>query len=327
MTSLPPAYLSLQSNRGTSRLPLVDAQTWQIGRGRENAIPLFDHCASRHHAQIMLVGGCKYYILDLGSRNGTYVNGRRISTPLLLKPHDRISIGETIMEFSAEPPQRNDLSTEATEIRLQKRRLITVLVVDIRNYSKLAQQTNERLMSEVMARWFTKTIAIMEKYSSHVDELIGDAFIALWIHNADADIQQVAINEILTAFRTLQDLHTLSMELNSQFQLSLPLYIGAGINTGYALVDEEQAGTYPSFQVIADAITKAIALEIACRELALDIAIAETTHRRTPYANVLLPFKQYFVNLANTSEPTLTYAGTFEAISQFLEKVSFVFAE
>ncbi|MFN3927694.1 MAG: FHA domain-containing protein [Pseudanabaenaceae cyanobacterium] len=322
------AQLLLQTSRGTSRLNLDNGRSWSMGRGRDNAVPLYDHCASRQHALILKVGGFKYYLMDLGSRNGTYLNGKRIHTPVLLHPKDRISIGETTLEFAMSEPQTTDFSKEDTEIRLQKRRLITALVVDIRNYSKMTQQINERLLTEVITKWFKSAINIVEQQGSWVDELVGNAFLALWIHEADADIQQVAITEILTAFRAVQALSRLCAELNQQYELTLPLTIGAGINTGYAYVEiSEVQEIYPDLQVIADATTKAFALEVACRELNLDVAIAESTHRRTSYASVLLPFKQYVLNLPNNSEPISAYAGTLAGIDHFLEKVNLVFTE
>jgi FHA domain len=53
-------------------------QSWLVGRGSHCAIPLGLATISRFHA---VVGRCSdrgFYVLDLGSRNGTFVNGRRI---------------------------------------------------------------------------------------------------------------------------------------------------------------------------------------------------------------------------------------------------------
>jgi pSer/pThr/pTyr-binding forkhead associated (FHA) protein len=52
---------------------------------------------SRHHCQLKLQHGA-YSFTDLGSRNGSYVNGQPV-TQVALGPGDRIEIGETQIEF------------------------------------------------------------------------------------------------------------------------------------------------------------------------------------------------------------------------------------
>lgn len=67
-----------------------------IGRGRENSIVLDDMLVSRHHVRI--TADANGLILeDLGSRNGTYVNGRRVERTHLSEG-DRIGIGAATFE-------------------------------------------------------------------------------------------------------------------------------------------------------------------------------------------------------------------------------------
>lgn len=69
-----------------------------IGRDAANPIPLDrDTTASRRHAQITDRGGI-FHIQDLGSSNGTYVNGARI-TETQLSPGDEVAIGGTRFRF------------------------------------------------------------------------------------------------------------------------------------------------------------------------------------------------------------------------------------
>jgi DNA-binding winged helix-turn-helix (wHTH) protein len=69
-----------------------------IGRAAEAAIHLELPGVSRHHAQISVVGG-RATIGDLGSKNGTFVNGQRISTPVVLAAADEIRIGGAVLTF------------------------------------------------------------------------------------------------------------------------------------------------------------------------------------------------------------------------------------
>ena len=73
-------------------------QQTQLGRHQDNQILLNDEQASRRHALIQRQGDSVYLISDLGSSNGTFVNGQRISQPTPLNAGDRIRIGETKLE-------------------------------------------------------------------------------------------------------------------------------------------------------------------------------------------------------------------------------------
>ncbi len=68
-----------------------------IGRRRSNDVCLADKNVSRVHASIDFVEG-RYYVTDLGSTNGTYVNGSRI-VKKRLEEGDLIRVGTTILEF------------------------------------------------------------------------------------------------------------------------------------------------------------------------------------------------------------------------------------
>ena len=68
-----------------------------LGRSHENDVVLADDRASRHHARVDLQEGA-WVILDLGSANGTFVNGERVRQQVL-RPGDEIRIGDTLFHF------------------------------------------------------------------------------------------------------------------------------------------------------------------------------------------------------------------------------------
>ncbi|MCL7452455.1 MAG: FHA domain-containing protein [Anaerolineae bacterium] len=70
-----------------------------IGRHPDNTVVVPDPQASRHHAEITMQGS-RWVMQDLGSANGTYVNGERIVGPHVLKDGDLLGIGQA--RFSAE---------------------------------------------------------------------------------------------------------------------------------------------------------------------------------------------------------------------------------
>jgi DNA-binding response OmpR family regulator len=66
-----------------------------IGRWQDNDIVVDDRWVSRHHARLRREGD-QYTIEDLGSKNGTLVNGRRIAGPTLLSDGDEIQVSPLI---------------------------------------------------------------------------------------------------------------------------------------------------------------------------------------------------------------------------------------
>jgi hypothetical protein len=64
--------------------------------GRQGALAVTDDFASNQHARFQMAHGL-WYVKDLGSTNGTWLNGRRIHAPQRLKKGDKIKIGHTVV--------------------------------------------------------------------------------------------------------------------------------------------------------------------------------------------------------------------------------------
>jgi DNA-binding winged helix-turn-helix (wHTH) protein len=74
-----------------------------IGRARDAAIQIDSPGVSRSHARIVVRDG-EAMIEDLGSKNGTYVNGVRITAPATLSDGNDIRVGAVVATFHAVPP-------------------------------------------------------------------------------------------------------------------------------------------------------------------------------------------------------------------------------
>jgi hypothetical protein len=73
--------------------------TCTIGRGSTSDIVLADAKVSRRHALVQPQKQYEFWLLDLGSSNGTYLNGRRITQPVLLRDRDQIEVGPFRLVF------------------------------------------------------------------------------------------------------------------------------------------------------------------------------------------------------------------------------------
>jgi serine phosphatase RsbU (regulator of sigma subunit) len=74
-----------------------------IGRQEDADIYLESLAVSRQHARIRCHDG-EYFIEDVGSSNGTFINGQRISGPAPLTEHDALQIGPYVLNLRADPP-------------------------------------------------------------------------------------------------------------------------------------------------------------------------------------------------------------------------------
>ena len=91
------AYL-LVSTRGSRPVQFdLGGPVIGIGRASDNDVIVDDPMVSRHHCQLKLQHGA-YGFIDLGSRNGSMVNGQPVSQ-IALGPGDVIRIGDTEVEF------------------------------------------------------------------------------------------------------------------------------------------------------------------------------------------------------------------------------------
>jgi pSer/pThr/pTyr-binding forkhead associated (FHA) protein len=73
-----------------TRFPL--AETTALGRAADNQVVLDDQFVSSHHASLSLRDGA-WWLRDLGSTNGTLLNGRQIGGPTRVGPEDVVGVG------------------------------------------------------------------------------------------------------------------------------------------------------------------------------------------------------------------------------------------
>jgi signal transduction histidine kinase/pSer/pThr/pTyr-binding forkhead associated (FHA) protein len=93
---------SLYVISGSDEGKRFEMTTAVVGLGREanNAVRLHDTEASRRHAEFRLLPNGTHQLLDLGSSNGTFVNGKMIKDAVV-KPGDEIRIGQTTLVYLA----------------------------------------------------------------------------------------------------------------------------------------------------------------------------------------------------------------------------------
>jgi Zn-dependent protease with chaperone function len=97
-----PALLKVREGSNANQVFWLDGSQVILGRASDSEIPISDSRMSRRHCQVYWADG-DYVLEDLGSSNGTFVNGEPIMVTRL-HDGDRIALGHTVLEFALATP-------------------------------------------------------------------------------------------------------------------------------------------------------------------------------------------------------------------------------
>ncbi|MES2924502.1 MAG: FHA domain-containing protein [Verrucomicrobiota bacterium] len=189
-----------------SRLVLPDGLTFElngpctVGRSPANTLALANDHISRKHALIQVQGDGECWMVDLGSSNGTYVNGRRVSRPLVLKNGDLIEMAGSRIEFQTEGSTADYETTGGSTLRDIKRRNCWLMVADIVDSTRMALELPPEEFPQVTGGWFNTCRELIEAHGGHMNQYTGDGFFCYWEDTFDAK------SRILDAMRALGQL-------------------------------------------------------------------------------------------------------------------------
>jgi len=309
----PEAYLFLE--RAERRFPLNAGQTWAIGRGDGCAVMLDSRSVSRLHALIQRRDGGDYSLVDLGSRNGCFVNGQRVSLPRILNDSDRLAFGDQELLFRTargrgSEPQPPSISTRnAPTAAIHTQSLATIVVVDIRDFSRLTRSVPEEVLAQTVGTWFLRVGQIARRHGSWAQKYIGDAVMAVWVHD-DPTRLAADVRRTLTA---VDEIQSATAAIHNQLPLPGPLRIGAGVNTGTAIIGGGDN------TALGETVNAAFRLESATKELGLGVALGERTYSELHVIGDS-PFERREVALKGYESLRTVWAISFENLPGFLKK-------
>lgn len=307
----PQAYLSHEPSG--RRFALENGQTWAIGRGDGCQVLLDSRSVSRLHALIQRKDAGDFQLVDLGSRNGSSVNGRRVSIPVALADGDRLVLGDQELTFRSPSSAPGGLSLPSADSRnapttaLHSNRLATILVVDIRDYTPLARTVSESLLSQTLGTWFLRTGQIVQRLGSWAQKYIGDAVMAVWVHDDLSRLRQ----DLMSTLQAATEIETATTEISGLLPLPGPLRVGAGVNTGPTILGGSD------YTALGDAVNAAFRLEAATKSLGVGVVIGDATHRELGIGQPS-PFVRREVALKGYETLSTAWASSFEDLRRFL---------
>jgi adenylate cyclase len=205
---------------------------------------------------------------------------------------------------------REDLRNEPTTA-LHTNSLTTILVVDIRDFTPLARTLPEALLSQTIGTWFLRSGQIVQRLGSWAQKYIGDAVMAVWVH----DHKEQLGADLVRVLRAVTEIDAATAEISRTLQLPHPLRIGAGVNTGPAIL----GGT--DYTVLGDTVNAAFRLESATKNIGLGVAIGVPVYLGlTEIART--GFVRREVDLKGYEGPSIAWAISFEDLKDTLRRAN-----
>ncbi|MGI8604355.1 MAG: FHA domain-containing protein [Verrucomicrobiales bacterium] len=202
-----------------------------FGRNTDSTICLPDVRVSRRHAMIRKQDENQWWFYDLGSYNGSYLNGRRVTTTCPLQPGDVVRICDFSFRFdwlttgkTANVPIL--LNGQAQELTLAP---MIILVSDIKGFTRLSELLPPEDLAQAIGTWYGACEQILSAHGAAIDKFIGDAVLAYWTDVSEA-ARAWALNAAKALRQATNDIHD-SMRLTfdaaqSEFACGVALHLG-----------------------------------------------------------------------------------------------------
>ncbi|MCK9229114.1 MAG: GAF domain-containing protein [Syntrophales bacterium] len=156
-------------------------------------------------------------------------------------------------------------------------RTLTLLNLDIRNFSVLARRIGPQKTVSLLNRFFSVMGEIVFENDGIVDKYLGDGFLALF--GALVSSPSDADNAVRAALEMKEALHDLNKLLMAQFQVSLA--IGVSIHTGEVVVGNIGFEKKMDYTVIGDSVNTLFRLQELTKQNTQGILMSEMTRRAT----------------------------------------------
>ncbi len=239
------------------------AEISSIGRSRESLVPVADPRASRRHAMIRLQDR-GFWFFDLGSRNGSYLNGKRVTTAQLLTEGDVIEIGSFKLRFEGTGPADSSatqsFSGQKTMVGIESREAI-IFVCDILGFTTLSEKLGPDLLAPIIGSWYSKISLMLDENGASLDKFIGDCALAYWLDTSPGSR--------LDALRTVRAAERVAAEVEREHhqvlsRAGLTFRTGAAVHLGPVMYGAISEG---AFTLLGDAVNLTFRLEALTREI------------------------------------------------------------
>jgi adenylate cyclase len=176
-----------------------------LGRSNSNHVVVADDRVSRRHAMIHRRSeNDEYWLIDHGSSNGTYLNGRRLTQPTRLADMDRVELGgQSFIFHQPSAPRAVTPALPSTEKTIQDIKSVHcwLLVADMESSTQFIQAVAEEESVRLTSSWLLKCRQLVEEQRGAINKFLGDGFLAYWPERAHV---AEAVAAVARALKELQ---------------------------------------------------------------------------------------------------------------------------
>jgi adenylate cyclase len=203
-------------------------------------------------------------------------------------------INPYIMERLLEDP------TGSLSVLGGQKREITVVFADIRGFTTIAEHLAAEEVVKFLNECFSMLSSIIFKYNGTIDKYIGDCIMFFW----NAPVEQLdhpylAVKCVIEMFYELNKLNQIY-----QFPFGFKIRMGAGINTGEAVVGNIGSAQLMEYTAVGDTVNVASRLQELTKEFNVPIIISEYVNEKvkdristTPLGKVILRGRQQEIEI------------------------------
>ena len=202
-----------------------------LGRSPQCNLVIGDPGVSRCHAMIRKQED-GFWFFDLGSFNGSYLNGSRVTASRKLVTGDVLAFAGFQVRFEQERSD-SDLGDEGdfgvSTVALIRSTPVIMLVSDVKGFTSLSEKIPLDDLAQIIGGWYASCETIMAKHGATVDKFIGDCVLSYWT--------EVGPDQRMAALRAARDMmdacastfesrRDLFKEVDADFASGLALHLG-----------------------------------------------------------------------------------------------------
>lgn len=236
---------------GRERIPIQG--NCSIGRSPKSCVVLDSPKISRRHAIIHVQNIGEFWLIDLGSINGTFLNKRRVHQPVQLSDQDAITIGDQVFTFRQPQPMSAEYQATLAErtIREIADEPCWLLLADIENFTPLSRSMVSDKLATLIGGWVSNCRDIIEAQQGSIDKYLGDGFLAYW-----RDDEKAAEN-VAAAIHKLKEL-----QAKEEPRFRLALHFGRVAIGGASSTEESLMGSEVNFVFRMEKLAGSLAVSL-----------------------------------------------------------------
>lgn len=223
---------------------------------------LADRHVSRRHALIRRERD-GFWLFDLGSANGSYLNTRRVTMAQQLTSGDVLRIGqhEFVFELSGNPPAAaTEMATALTTLEPQAKERI-LLTSDVQGFMGISEKLSPDELAPLIGSWYAETERILEDHGATLDKFIGDCVLASW----EATSAESRLAAVETARRLQQSCDNVQRQFGKVLEeAGLAFRTGTAMHIGPASYGYLGPG---KFTLLGESVNLVFRLEAMTRKL------------------------------------------------------------